>query len=306
MKPLAKQIVTFLFLVFLFSSLPYFLMIHSGHIGAGNGLVVRLVMWCPAAAALATCALFRIDVRTLGWSWRPVRFEALGYVLPLLYAVPVYVIVWIAIPGSFELAAFEKAVAESLSMPSSPHVATFGLMIPMLATVGVIGSVANALGEEIGWRGFLLPRLTGQFGFTFGCVVSGLIWAVWHYPGLLWSDYNAGTNPVYALTCFTLMVIGNAFIMGWLRLKSGSLWPCALLHASHNLFIQAILDRITAPVGRTLYYTTEFGCGLVLAVGATAVYFWTRRGELDNPIGAQSLVSAGEDAVIQAPGWTVH
>jgi uncharacterized protein len=282
MKPRAREIVTFLILVFAFSSLPYFLMIYSGHIGAGNGLVVRLVMWCPTAAALVTCALFRIDLRTLGWSWRPVRFERLAYALPLLYAIPVYVVVWVAVPGSFVLGAFEKAAAASLSMPSLPHVATFGLMIPMLATLGVIGSIANALGEEIGWRGFLLPRLTGQFGFTVGCLVSGLIWAAWHYPGLLWSDYNAGTNPAYALACFTLMVIGNAFIMGWLRLKSGSLWPCAMLHGSHNLFIQAILDRMTQPAGRALYYTTEFGCGLVLSVGATAIYFWTRRGELDS------------------------
>jgi len=282
MKPRAREIVTFLILVFAFSSLPYFLMIYSGHIGAGNGLVVRLVMWCPTAAALVTCALFRIDLRTLGWSWRPVRFERLAYALPLLYAIPVYVVVWVAVPGSFVLGAFEKAAAASLSMPSLPHVAMFGLMIPMLATLGVIGSIANALGEEIGWRGFLLPRLTGQFGFTVGCLVSGLIWAAWHYPGLLWSDYNAGTNPAYALTCFTLMVIGNAFIMGWLRLKSGSLWPCAMLHGSHNLFIQAILDRMTQPAGRALYYTTEFGCGLVLSVGATAIYFWTRRGELDS------------------------
>ena len=65
MKPRAREIVTFLILVFAFSSLPYFLMIYSGHIGAGNGLVVRLVMWCPTAAALVTCALFRIDLRTL-------------------------------------------------------------------------------------------------------------------------------------------------------------------------------------------------------------------------------------------------
>ena len=282
MKPLAKQIVTFLCLVFLFSSLPYFLIIHSHHVMTGNGLAVRMIMWCPAAAAFATCALFRIDTRTLGWKWRPLRYEALGYYLPLLYAIPVYVVVWIAVRGSFGLAAFESEAAESLHMAGSPHLATFGLMIPMLATLGVIGSLANALGEEIGWRGFLLPRLVGQFGFTFGCVVSGLIWAVWHYPGLLWADYNAGTNPAYALTCFTCMVVAMAFVMGWLRLKSGSLWPCAMLHASHNLFIQAILDRMTASTGLTLYFTTEFGCGLALAIGATAVYFWTRRRELDH------------------------
>ena len=285
MKPLAKQISTFIFLVFLFSSLPYFLMIHSHHIGAGSGLVVRLVMWCPAAAAFATCALFRIETRTLGWSWRPLRYEVLGYSVPLLYAIPVYLAVWILVRGSFALAAFEKEAADSLGLSSSPHVAAFGLMIPILATLGVIGSLANALGEEIGWRGFLLPRLAGQFGFTFGCIVSGAIWAAWHYPGLLWADYNAGTNPRYALTCFTLMVIADAFILGWVRLKSGSLWPCAMLHASHNLFIQAILDRMTAPAGRALYFTTEFGCGLVLTVGATAVYFWTRRGELSSATG---------------------
>jgi membrane protease YdiL (CAAX protease family) len=280
MKPLAKQILTFLCLVFLFSSLPYFLMIHSHHVEAGNGLVVRMIMWCPTAAAFATCALFRIDTRTLGWNWRPVRFEALGYWLPLLYAIPVYAATWIAVPGSLALGAFEKAAAASFSMPSSPHVATFGLMIPMLATLGVIGSLANALGEEIGWRGFLLPRLVGQFGFTFGCIVSGLIWAVWHYPGLLWADYNAGTNPKYALACFTCMVTAMSFVMGWVRLKSSSLWPCAMMHASHNLFLQAIFDEMTAPAGRALYITTEFGCGLVLTIGATAVYFWTRRGEL--------------------------
>lgn len=252
-------------------------MIHSHHIGAGNGLVVRLVMWCPTGAALVTCALFKINFGTLGWSWRPARFEALAYILPIAYALPVYVVVWIAVSGSFALKTFETSAASSLSLQSSPHVATFGLMLPMLATLGVIGSLANALGEEIGWRGFLLPRLTGQFGVPAGCLISGLIWAAWHYPGLLGADYNAGTNPKYALTCFTLMVIALAFVMAWLRLKSGSLWPCALLHASHNLFIQAIFDEMTAPAGRALYLTTEFGCGLVLTIGATALILWRRQ-----------------------------
>jgi len=280
MRSPAKEILTFLLLVFLFSCVPYALMIHTHHIGTGGGLVVRLVMWCPTFAALATCALRRIDVGTLGWSWRPVKYEAYGYFLPLLYAIPVYAITWIYIKRSFALSDFESAVGASFNLTASPGLTTWGLGVPLLATLGVVGSLANALGEEIGWRGFLLPRLVGQFGFTVGCFVSGCIWAVWHYPGLLWADYNAGTNPRYALTCFTLMVIALAFVMGWLRLKSGSLWPCAMLHASHNLFIQAILDRMTAPAGKALYVTTEFGFGLVLTIGAFAFYFWRRRREL--------------------------
>ncbi len=154
MRPLAREILTFLFLVFLFSSVPYALMIHSHHIGSGGGLVVRLVMWCPTFAALATCALRRIDTSTLGWNWLPAKYEAYGYFLPLLYAMPVYAATWIAIKGSFALHSFEAAVATSFNMPEWPQFTAFVLEIPLLATLGVIGSLANALGEEIGWRGF--------------------------------------------------------------------------------------------------------------------------------------------------------
>jgi membrane protease YdiL (CAAX protease family) len=280
MRPLGKQILTYLALVFAFSSLPYYLMIRSGHVGAGAGLVVSLVMWCPAFAALATCGLFGIDLATLGWKWRPAKYQGWAYAIPVLYALPVYLATWIAIRGSFAFEAFAAPMAAAFGFPHSPVLATLLLAVPCYATVGVISSTARALGEEIGWRGFLLPRLVQQAGFTWGCLLSGCIWAVWHYPGLLFADYNAGTKPVFALTCFTLMVIADSFILGWLRLKSGSLWTAAILHASHNLFIQAIFDRMTAPVGRALYITTEFGAGLVLTIGAFALYFWTRRGEV--------------------------
>lgn len=276
MRPLGKQIIVFLVLVVLFSAVPYTLILSRHDLGAGGGLLVRLLMWCPAFAAFATCALCRIDLASLGWNWRPARYEALAYVIPLLYAIPVYLACWIAIPGSFNLVGAGAAAAKAFGLTNSPGFAFFGLQVPLLASVGVIASLASTLGEEIGWRGFLLPRLTTRFGFTLGCFLSGCIWAVWHYAALLWANYNAGTRPGYALTCFTLMVISTAFILGWLRLKSGSLWPCALLHASHNLFIQAILDRLTNPVGRAPYWTTEFGAGLALTTAATALFFWLR------------------------------
>lgn len=289
MRPLAKQILTYLLLVFAFSSLPYFFMIHTGHIGAGNGMVVSLVMWCPAFAAFATCGLFKIDLGTLGWNWRPTRYEVWSYVIPILYALPVYIAAWVAIPGSFAFSDFAAPWGSAFGFPNWPRATALFLAIPCYAVFGVIGSTARALGEEIGWRGFLLPRLVQQAGFTVGCLLSGCIWAVWHYPGLLFADYNAGTRPAFALTCFTLMVIADSYILGWMRLKSGSLWTAALLHASHNLFIQAIFDRITAPAGRVLYVTTEFGFGLVLTIGAFALYFWTLRNEVAAPVAVEQF-----------------
>jgi CAAX protease family protein len=280
MQSLTKQILTFLLLVLVFSCVPYYLIIHTGHLAAGNGFAVFLVMWCPAFAAFATCWLFGIDLATLGWNWRPARYVAWAYAIPAIYAVPVYVVTWVAIPGSLAFLKFADSMGKAFGFPQWPVATTLFLAIPCYATLGVVGSLAHALGEEIGWRGFLLPRLVARSGFTLGCLFSGCIWAVWHYPALLFADYNAGTKPAFALTCFTLMVIADAYVLGWLRLKSGSLWPAAILHAGHNLFIQAILDRMTAPVGRALYVTTEFGAGLVLTVGAVALYLWTRRREV--------------------------
>jgi len=280
MPGLARQILIYLVLVLAFSCVPYYFILHTGHVGAGRGMIVMLIMWCPAFAALVTCRVLGIDLATLGWNWRPVKYEVWAYVIPVLYAVPVYAATWALIPGSLAFSVFATPLAESFGWPHSPRAATLLLAIPLYASLGVIRSMANALGEEIGWRGFLLPRLVQQAGFTWGCLLSGCIWAAWHYPGLLFADYNAGTRPTFALSCFTLMVIADTFIMGWLRLKSGSLWTGVVLHASHNLFVQAIFDAMTAPAGRALYITTEFGAGMVLTAGVGAAYLWTRRGEL--------------------------
>jgi len=267
-------------LVFALSAGPYFLVIHAGHLAVGGGLVVGLLMWMPATAAFLTCRLLGIDNATLGWRWRPVRFEVLAYVLPLLYATPVYLACWLFIPHSFAFGNYAAGLGTPFGFPAWPRAATVFLGLPVLSTFGIIRSLSRALGEEIGWRGFLLPRLTEKFGWKTGCLLSGCIWAVWHYPLLLFADYNAGTPKLFAMTCFTVMVIGDAFQLGWLRLRSNSLWPCALLHASHNLFVQAVFDGMTAPAGKALYLTTEFGAGLAITCAVTAYVLWKRPPDL--------------------------
>jgi membrane protease YdiL (CAAX protease family) len=141
----------------------------------------------------------------------------------------------------------------------------------------MISSSASALGEEIGWRGFLVPELAKVTNFTGTALISGLIWSVWHYPVLIFGGYNAGTPAWYALICFTMMVVSISFVFAWMRLKSGSLWTGVFLHASHNLFIQSIFTPLTKNTGKTAYVIDEFGFALPLAAIFFALFFWKKR-----------------------------
>ena len=116
--------------------------------------------------------------------------------------------------------------------------------------------------------------------FTWTSLTSGIVWSLWHYPILIFGDYNPETPTWYGLTCFTVMVVSGSFIFTWVRLKSGSLWTGAILHASHNLYIQAIFSPLTRNTGKTAWYIDEFGCVLPLVVLVFAVYFWSKRREL--------------------------
>ncbi len=125
-----------------------------------------------------------------------------------------------------------------------------------------------------------MPALAQRMSLTGTALVSGSIWALWHFPLIIFADYNAGTSTGYALLCFAVMVVSMSFPMAWLRLRSGSVWPAALLHASHNLYIQAFLDRVTVDTGSTRWFTTEFGAGLAITVALTAWLFWRRRADV--------------------------
>ncbi len=269
MRIVTKPVLLFLVFLCAFSGAAYALIIHSHHEGIALG---RFIMWCPGFAALLICLLLRIPLGTLGWGWPAHRYLKLSYFLPLIYATPVYLLTWLFIHGSFSLNSYEVTMTAVYSLGRWPALGTFGVALPLLFTNGAIATAVWPPGAERGWRWFLVPRLQERFGFHGACLISGLIWAVWHFPGLLWADYNAGTNPVYAMACFTVAVVAMAYIMGYLRIASGSIWPCVLFHATHNTFVEGIFDPLTAPVGWAKHITSEFGIGLALAIVAAAIF----------------------------------
>jgi membrane protease YdiL (CAAX protease family) len=277
-----RQVLTFLILTFALSSIFYNLIISAGKLGAGGGLYVLGLMWCPGIAALAPRLVHQRNLRGMGWGWGRTRYQAISYILPVLACAAVYGLIWATGIGGFSDESLKKALAEAGAgaLPTP-------LLFLVLATLGVLQGLISATGEEVGWRGLLVPELAKVTSFTRLSLISGAMWSVYHYPVLIFADYNSETPIGYALVCFTLMVFALSFIFAWLRLKSGSLWTGAILHASHNLFVQQIFDGMTVDRGITEYVTTEFGIGLAVVYTVVAWYFWRRRGEVeehfDNP-----------------------
>lgn len=269
-----SSVVIYVALVGLFSLPWYALMIHTKNLGMDHGFVVHTLMWCPALAALFTCYLSGVSPSILGFRWPKLRYIGLGYGLPILYGLLAYVPFWIVTRDSFDLHGFATSSASALELHSTSGALLLNLFL--LLGYGAISGTTSGLGEEIGWRGFLFPslfQLTGPVGAIF---ISGLIWAFWHYPGILGSNYNSGGPAWVALVCFTWMVIAGAAIFGWLRVKSGSVWPAAIAHGSHNLFIQAICDPITRQTKTSAIWTTEFGILLAVTTTIVALVCWLK------------------------------
>lgn len=274
-----RAIPCYLTLTWIASSFCYFLIIKSAGTKAAGGAYTHALMWCPAVGALLTCKLIRQPVGALGWQWGQTRYQVLSYLIPLGYSTFTYSIAWaIGLAGVNQL---QSAAAYTAFFGLGPMSRALGITMHFLivATVGVIENCATTLGEEIGWRGFLVPALARRYSFTATAVLSGAIWAAWHVPIIVFAGYNAGTGW-YGLVVVMANMVALSFVLAWLRLKSGSLWTAVILHASSNHFIQHFFDPMTEYAGNKKYILGEFGIAFTMAVALLAAYFWRRRAEV--------------------------
>jgi len=126
----------------------------------------------------------------------------------------------------------------------------------------------SALGEEIGWRGYALPRLQARMSALSASLIIGPIWALWHLP--LWLTGAPGRTPtLYA--AFFASVIALSVILTWVyNSTGGSLLMVVLLHATFNLPVTLAIDdlgnRATVPV--LLYFGLTVVAAIVVVVVA--------------------------------------
>lgn len=263
------SITLYLALVILISTPYYALLAHSGAMDMGRGFVVHSLMWAPGVAGLLCAWLQYRSAAMLGLGWGRTRYVAAGYLLPIAYSLLAYVPLWLTGLAPAMFGSFAQDSASRLHMAGAGPVVPALLQVFLTLTFGIVQSAASAAGEEIGWRGYLVPALRARFGVAATVIFSGLIWAAWHMPVMLFADYHSAAPRSYEIACFTAMVVATGGIAAWLRLRSGSVWPAIALHATHNAFVQWLLDPMTDTTGRGAWYAGEFG--IALAIGSVAV-----------------------------------
>jgi membrane protease YdiL (CAAX protease family) len=110
-----------------------------------------------------------------------------------------------------------------------------GYVLTYLVTFIVVLLIGGPLFEEIGWRGFALPRMQPLQGPLVGSIVLGLLWALWHLPEFLvpvWADSSGGSSPL-AIVKFCIFAIAITIILTWVfNNTKGSVLLAILVHAA--------------------------------------------------------------------------
>lgn len=230
---------------------------------------VVAIMWVPGISAMLTALTARRTLAGLGWGPGPWRALLVGWATPAVYAI-LAVLGAVALgAGTLDPSGWSEA-ASMIGLLVGPWMG-LGAMV----TIGTLMSLLTATGEEIGWRGFLSPALGREMGFWRLNAVSGLIWLAYHLPVLLFGGYSGDGTPIwFSLACFTALIFIITPFFNALRLRSGSFWPAALAHASHNLFIQSVMAAAFIAGPQASWLTGEFGILTPLAaLVVVGVYF---------------------------------
>jgi membrane protease YdiL (CAAX protease family) len=115
----------------------------------------------------------------------------------------------------------------------------------MVVVAGIIGSLINlipVMGEEVGWRGYMLTRLV-HAKVKCPILISGLIWATWHVPIVMAGLYVGGSSVFLSVIGIYLCIVPFSYITARLRLTTGSVWPSVIIHAAWNSVIQGPFKR---------------------------------------------------------------
>lgn len=195
-----------------------------------------LAMWGPGIAAI-TVTLFiekqpfkSFRLNTLGpkifylWAWfLPPVLIVLSGLLTMLFGAGKLDTKFTFMQQQMALAGTELPVSTSVLV---------AIQVVQALLLGPVINLVFAMGEELGWRGFLLPKLL-PLGQWRALIISGAIWGVWHAPAIA-QGHNYPDHPILGIFLMIIFCILLGIIIGWMYLNTRSPWVAGIAHGSLN------------------------------------------------------------------------
>ena len=236
-------------------------------------LVAASSMFFPAlSAVLVHVLLLKRPFKELGFRWGDFSEYAKAYgIIAGLFLVNYAIVYLFFLKPDFSLHSFLAQYPDlTLPLPASRLI----LIITLATFIGApVLNMIPALGEEIGWRGFLLPNLE-PLGKRKAALLSGMIWAAWHTPMILILGFCYGVQAwPGALLHFAMVTgLGVWFAEVWFRTRSTVL--SGFMHASFNGNFYGIWTIVFVSPNKLLIGPAGvIGAALCLLLG---VFYWSR------------------------------
>ncbi|SEG71758.1 CPBP family intramembrane glutamic endopeptidase [Paenibacillus sp. UNC499MF] len=244
--------------------------------------LIIVYMFIPSISSILARLILKEGFKDVSFSlgsakiWRGI---GLAVLIPIIICSITYSIAWLSGLAAFQLpvGGTLEPIFQLLGLQHLPAPLHFALIVVL---TGILGSLINfipVMGEELGWRGYMLTRLIDA-KVSRPILLSGLIWATWHVPIVIAGLYVAGTSLILSVIGLYLCIVPFGFIIARLRLITGSVWPAVILHSAWNAVIQGPFTHATAGTG-TEIWIGESGLltGLVIILTALVVYRATKQ-----------------------------
>jgi len=181
-----------------------------------------------------------------GW-----RFYLAAWLLPLLAVIVGAAVYYLLFPQSFDpsLAPVKALFAITPGAESiNPWPILLGLILQSAFLAVPINTLAS-MGEEFGWRAYLLQKFMGRFGGGVRKVslLVGLVWGVWHWPLFFLAMQIDPNMPLLYLVVYPLSTCAMSVLLCWVTLRSGSVWPAAVGHGAINAFSGLVAMTMSGP-----------------------------------------------------------
>src|SRR5699024_338412 len=214
-------------------------------LGGSDGLneypvLSNLIMFFPAIVAIIVTVVVEKNImlssllKVLGLRLGKIKYLIIYPIITFIMIIFIHLVTYFITPNAYITTSELPEVLSNLSVEFD------SLSVPMQVIsifllncfIGAILNIPLILGEEIGWRSFLYPRLENSYSKV-GLIIGGVIWGVWHAPMIL-MGLNYPSTPILGIFIMILFCIPVGIILYYFYRQSGSIITVALCHGMLN------------------------------------------------------------------------